>query len=129
MSDASRRSGQSVPIEPGVVIYDAEENVLGVVSGMTSKGFEVSIDENIESIDEEGYASVEMPDGEDEQAAKTDDESLYTSEQDHNPGGEFGEGYIMWRCRDCGAMDELDDGLPVECPDCGSEAVYKQRED
>jgi len=37
------------------------------------------------------------------------------------PGKEFGEGYIMWRCTECGEMGELDDGLPSACPSCGTE--------
>jgi rubrerythrin len=47
------------------------------------------------------------------------------------PGQEFGEGYIRWRCTDCGEMGELDDGLPEACPNCGApkEALAKQRED
>jgi len=50
---------------------------------------------------------------------------------EETPGQEFGEGYIMWRCTDCGEMGELDDGLPAECPNCGApkEALAKQRED
>jgi ABC-type ATPase with predicted acetyltransferase domain len=35
----------------------------------------------------------------------------------------------MWRCENCGEVGELEDGLPSECPDCGSEEVHKQRED
>lgn len=49
------------------------------------------------------------------------------------PGQEFGEGYLMWRCTECGEMGELEetDGLPESCPDCGApkEAIAEQRED
>jgi hypothetical protein len=96
--DDSRRG---TPIEPGVAVYDDEGDELGVVTGMTDEGFEVSID----------------------------GEPPAQSEQEHEPGQTFGEGYLMWRCDDCGEMGDLDDGLPTTCPDCGSEAVYKWRED
>ena len=49
--------------------------------------------------------------------------------EEHDPGQEFGEGYIMWRCENCGEMGELDDGLPEECPNCGSDEVIKWKED
>ncbi len=38
------------------------------------------------------------------------------------PGKEFGEGYLMWRCGECGKMDELREGIPKSCPDCGAPA-------
>lgn len=47
------------------------------------------------------------------------------------PGQEFGEGYIMWRCGDCGEMDEIDEGLPETCPNCSApiEAISVVEED
>lgn len=47
------------------------------------------------------------------------------------PGQEFGEGYLMWRCEECGEMGELEDGMPAPCPNCGSpeEAITAMRED
>jgi rubrerythrin len=47
------------------------------------------------------------------------------------PGQEFGEGYLMWRCDDCGEMGDLDDGMPDACPVCDAprEAIEKIRED
>lgn len=47
------------------------------------------------------------------------------------PGQEFGEGYLMWRCVECGEMGELEDGMPATCPDCGApgEAITAARED
>lgn len=34
-------------------------------------------------------------------------------------GHEFGEAHIMWRCRQCGEMGEIEGGLPEQCPNCG----------
>lgn len=47
------------------------------------------------------------------------------------PGQEFGEGYLMWRCVECGEMGKLEDGMPDSCPDCGApgEAITATRED
>ncbi|ELY35732.1 DUF7130 family rubredoxin-like protein [Natronorubrum tibetense] len=36
-------------------------------------------------------------------------------------GHEFGEAHLMWRCLECGEMDELDQDLPENCPSCGTE--------
>lgn len=129
MSDGPDASESGTPIETGAVVYDQSGDELGVITGMTDEGFEVSIDANVEAVDEDGHVEVGEPDDESEQAKKTNEESLRTSEQEHNPGQEYGEGYIMWRCDDCGEMGELDDGLPAECPNCGSETVHKHRED
>lgn len=107
MSDDTTAEAEQRPIEPGMVVYNHEGDQLGVVTEMTGEGFEVSIREERLSVDEEGYADV----------------------QEHNPGQEFGEGYIMWRCDECGEMGELEDGLPDECPNCGAEAVRKWKED
>lgn len=49
---------------------------------------------------------------------------------EHEPGGALGEGYVVWRCADCGEVGELD-GLPGSCPGCGvgPEALYVPLED
>lgn len=46
------------------------------------------------------------------------------------PGGALGEGYVVWRCADCGEVGDLD-GLPETCPGCGAgrEALYAWLED
>ncbi|AUV81197.1 hypothetical protein C2R22_05600 [Salinigranum rubrum] len=126
----SAATDETTPIEQGTVVFDHEEHVLGVVTGMTAEGFEVAIDVDVDTgdIDDEGRVDVDSLDTESQRvdAAESD---LDSSEQEHEPGHEFGEGYLMWRCEECGEMGELDDGLPTECPDCGSEEVYKWRED
>jgi rubredoxin len=91
----------SVSIEPGELVYDSKRRPVGRVSGLTDDGFEA------EAVDPE------------------------ESEVEELPGKEFGEGYLMWRCTECGKMDELEDGMPDSCPDCGAprEALEGVEED
>jgi rubredoxin len=88
-------------VEPGEQVYDEDGHLLGVVSGITDDGFEA------EALDDGTGSSEEIP------------------------GQEFGEGYLMWRCTECGEMDEIEDGLPGSCPSCGAEkeAITEVRED
>lgn len=88
-------------IEPGEEVYDDDGQLLGVVSGITDDGFETEM----------------MDDG--------------TGSSEEIPGQEFGEGYLMWRCTECGEMDEIEDGMPESCPSCGAEkeALTEVRED
>lgn len=92
---------RSVSIEPGELVYDGSNRVVGRVSGLTDDGFEAE--------------------------ASVSDES----DVEELPGKEFGEGYLMWRCSECGKMDELEHGLPESCPDCGApkEAISAVEED
>jgi rubrerythrin len=92
---------ESVSIEPGELLYDGDNELVGRVSGVTDEGFEAE--------------------------AVTPEES----EVEEMPGKEFGEGYLMWRCEECGEMDELDDGLPDSCPNCDApkEALSAVTED
>lgn len=50
---------------------------------------------------------------------------------EHEPGQGFGEGYLMWRCAQCGEMGELEKGIPESCPNCGApeEDLYAWVED
>jgi len=74
-------------------VYDEDGQVLGQVSGYTTDGFEVKI-------------------GEGGSASGDDAETI--------PGQEFGEGYLMWRCSECGEMGDLGSGMPDTCPECGA---------
>lgn len=118
MPDESASEEEQVPIETGATVYNEDGDELGTIVTMSSEGFEVST--------ESDTGSGEDADG---RAGGTGPDAVETSEQEHNPGQEFGEGYIMWRCQNCGEMGELDDGLPQECPNCGSEEVAKWKED
>ena len=92
---------QNASIEPGELVYDSDREVVGRVSGVTDSGFEAEVVDDDESAVEEV------------------------------PGQEFGEGYLMWRCSECGEMDELEDGLPGSCPNCDAprEAITAVEED
>jgi len=88
-------------IDIGQPVYDGDGRLLGRISGFTEEGFEAE--------------SVELDE----------------SESEELPGKEFGEGYLMWRCGECGRMGDLEDDLPDTCPDCGAprEAITVVEED
>lgn len=127
VDDAAAGEG-ATPVERGMVVYDHEGHEVGVVTEMTSVGFEAATAIDIEGVSDEGRVDLDDVDTEGRVADAVEDE-IESSEQAHDPGQEFGEGYLMWRCDNCGEMGDLDDGLPNECPHCGAENVYKWRED
>jgi hypothetical protein len=92
------------PLEPGEYVYTKAGQLAGRVSGVTADGFEI---ETIETDARDGV------------------------DQEEIPGKEFGEGYLMWQCEECGEMGELDDGIPAACPSCDAprEALSEVRED
>lgn len=90
-------------VKPGQRVYSADGTELGVVRGLTEDGFRVRLGEDVAALSLE-----------------------------HAPGGALGEGYVVWRCGDCGEMGALDaGGLPEACPGCGAgrEALYVPAED
>lgn len=107
-----------------MVVYDDDGAALGVVDGFTGVGFEVDTDADVSESLDASDLDVEGATVEDADVGERVDD-----EQEHIPGQEFGEGYINWRCTDCGQVGSLDDGLPIECPNCGSEEVIQKRED
>lgn len=115
MKGSGGDSSETVSIESGDTVYDDNGHVLGIIHEFTDEGFAVEV------ID--AGATVEMPDGPAEPAENEDEEDI--------PGKDFGEGYLMWRCEDCGEMGELDDGFPEECPNCGApkEHIHNAQED
>ncbi len=92
---------RSASVEPGELVYDSDHRPVGRVSGFTDDGFE------IDEVDHD------------------------ESEIKEVPGQEFGEGFLMWRCIECGEMDELDESLPEACPSCSAprEAISVMQED
>ena len=118
-----------VTIENGAVVYDEDDEALGVVTGATTDGFSVAVNEEVRYVEEaprdENTGTGSAGGG----GAPLGDSVDEIDPQEHDPGPDFGEGYIMWRCEECGEMGELEDGLPTECPNCGSESVYKFKED
>jgi rubrerythrin len=92
---------RTISVEPGELVYNSSSQPVGRVSGLTEEGFKAEL----------------LP----------SDESVMAE----LPGQAFGEGYIMWRCGDCGEMDEIDAGLPETCPNCSApiEAITVVAED
>jgi len=101
-------ASDDVSVQRNEEIFTDDGTLVGVVGDPTQDGFTV-----------ETVASVTVEHGD---AARHDDE---------DPGQEFGEGYIMWRCTECSEMGELDDGFPETCPNFGAprEAITTDRED
>jgi rubrerythrin len=106
MNDSSTRPAGSPTVEAGETVYNEAGAVVGIVREVDDGEFTTRI------LDE------------------TETAESYDSSEDI-PGRGFGEGYLMWRCGECGEMDELDDGLPEQCPGCGAprEAIGRARED
>jgi len=88
-------------VKPGQRLYDSDGRGIGVVCGITGDGFEVSPTERVVGVDLE-----------------------------HDPGGAVGEGYLVWRCAECGEVGDLET-VPGACPGCGAEreALYAWIED
>lgn len=97
-----------VSIDPGEVVYSEDGTALGVVTGATDETLEVRVRDDLES---------------------TDGSSETVSES--RPGQAHGEGYLAWRCDDCGEMGDLADGMPASCPHCGAPktALFRAAED
>jgi rubrerythrin len=108
MGNNQTASSDDVSVQRNEEIYNDDGVLVGVVGDATEEGFTV-----------ETVASATVEHGDD---ARSEEEE---------PGQEFGEGYIMWRCTECGEMGELDEGFPETCPNCGApkEAITKDRED
>ena len=105
MSDDPAASDEAQSIDAGTAVYTEDGEKLGEIDGFTEQGFEVAV---------------------------TGQDSASDPSEDREPGKEFGEGYLMWRCDNCGEMGELgDDGMPEECPNCGAakEDLYRYTED
>ncbi|MXR20808.1 DUF7130 family rubredoxin-like protein [Halobacterium bonnevillei] len=103
-----------VSIETGDTVYDDDGHVVGIVQEFTEDGFDVEVLDAGPSVD-----------------ASPPETAPGNQDGEDIPGKDFGEGYLMWRCEDCGAMDDLDDGIPEFCPDCGApkEHIHDAQED
>ena len=77
----------------GQTLYDDEGRSVGTIRGLEKNGVFVTLREGIEALSIEHARS----------------------------GQVFGEAELMWRCIECGEMGELGDGLPENCPGCGTE--------
>ena len=88
----SEQTTNRAAVKPGQPVFDADGNEIGTIRGFTNEGFQVRTDETVDHI------NLEI-----------------------DPGQEFGEGYLMWRCSQCGEMGDLDGGYPESCPNCDAE--------
>jgi hypothetical protein len=81
----------------GMRVYDEDGEELGSVRGITDDGFVISTREGIQAL----------------------------SIEHERAGHEYGEGELMWRCNECGAMGDIE-ALPDSCPDCDAprEDIY-----
>ncbi|MFC7143004.1 hypothetical protein ACFQMA_25225 [Halosimplex aquaticum] len=77
----------------GQTLYDENGVPVGSVRGMEESGVFVTTREGVKSLSIEHARS----------------------------GHSFGEAELMWRCTECGEMGEIEDGLPDQCPNCGTE--------
>jgi hypothetical protein len=86
----------------GQTVYDAEGTKLGTIRGFDEDGFFVTTREGIAAL----------------------------SIEHERAGHEFGEAELVWRCSQCGAVDDLET-LPDACPDCDAprEDLYYWIED
>jgi len=91
-------------ITTGEMVFNGDGQPLGLVTNMTDDGFEVGTREATDP---------------------------HVNDQEEIPGQGLGEGYLMWRCGECGEMGELEDGIPSTCPNCGApeEEISEARED
>ncbi|MFC4987825.1 MULTISPECIES: DUF7130 family rubredoxin-like protein [Saliphagus] len=87
----------------GTPVYSEEGTEVGRIRGFDEDGFYVTLREGIEGM----------------------------SVQHVRSGHAFGEAELMWRCWECGEMDEIEDDLPENCPNCGAdrEEIYYWTED
>ncbi|ARS89779.1 DUF7130 family rubredoxin-like protein [Natrarchaeobaculum aegyptiacum] len=87
----------------GTAVYTEDGTKVGQIRGFDEEGFYVTIRDGLEGMSVEHVRS----------------------------GKNFGEAHLMWRCLECGQMDDLNDALPNECPSCGAEreSLYYWTED
>lgn len=84
---------QPVDVSMGQTLYTEDGTAVGTVRGMEEGGLFVSIREGAEALTVEHARS----------------------------GHTFGEAELMWRCTNCGEMGKIEDGLPENCTNCGTE--------
>jgi hypothetical protein len=88
-------------LKPGQQVYDETGRGIGVIQAITEIGVEVNTHSDVETL------------------------SLRRS-----PSVNLGEGYLVWRCSECGDLGDIDQ-IPDHCPSCGNskEALYAYLED
>jgi rubrerythrin len=79
-------------VDIGETLYTGEGTPVGTVRGVQESGIFVTVRDGAEALSAEHARS----------------------------GHAFGEAELMWRCMNCGEMGEIDEGLPDDCPNCGT---------
>jgi ABC-type ATPase with predicted acetyltransferase domain len=101
MKDPSPIRPREKILRPGQRLYDSTGREIGIIRAITESGIEASVYTDIDTL------------------------SLK-----HAPGADAGEGYLLWRCSECGELGDLE-RIPDECPGCGKgrEHLYAYLED
>lgn len=88
-------------LDTGERIYDESGREIGVIRAVTDAGVEVDVGGDVRRI------------------------SLR-----HAPNENYGEGYLLWRCSECGEVGDIE-AMPDRCPSCGTgaENLYAHLED
>ena len=88
-------------LKPGQRLYDGHGREVGIIQAITDAGVEVNTHDTYETL------------------------SLRQA-----PGAHVGEGYLLWRCANCGELGDIE-LIPSRCPGCGSarEELYAYLED
>jgi hypothetical protein len=88
-------------LKPGQRVYDEDGEPIGVIQGITDLGVAVNTLDDVDTL------------------------SLRQS-----PSVNVGEGYLVWRCSECGELGDID-RLPDCCPSCGAgkDTLYAYLED
>ncbi|WP_336025121.1 DUF7130 family rubredoxin-like protein [Halobellus salinisoli] len=101
MADTNTTDATTRTLEPGQRVYDADGRAIGTIRAITETGVEVQTHGDVETV------------------------SLKQA-----LGSDAGEGYLLWRCVNCGELGDLDE-IPDRCPGCGGprEDLYAYLED
>lgn len=101
MSEDNDTSDQGRTLKPGQRVYDRNGQEIGFIQAITEVGVEVNTHSDIETLSLRRAPSVNL-----------------------------GEGYLLWRCSECGELGDIDQ-IPDRCPSCGSgrEELYAYLED
>lgn len=77
-------------LKPGQRLYGGTGREVGGIQGISEVGVEVNVHGDVE-----------------------------TTSLRHVPGMTLGEGYLLWRCSECGEVGDIEQ-LPDRCPFCGA---------
>ncbi|GAA0545597.1 rubredoxin-like domain-containing protein [Halorubrum ejinorense] len=101
MPEDSEVVSQDRILKPGQQVYDGNGRTIGVISAITETGVEVNTNSDVDTL------------------------SLRRA-----PTVNLGEGYLVWRCSECGELGDIDQ-IPDHCPSCGAsrETLYAYLED